>query len=172
MIQQIKSIPTTYKGINFRSRLEATWASFFDEIKWQWIYEPFEFSGWIPDFLIYGEKTDVLIEVKPITRFEDFNDKIVWDTEKYFTVLVGLQPFIRNRKFVFGWNLIAQKEADEIYFKNCYKDGYAISSEYMSWDNLIVEKNEYRKQFMYDNQDSQHLIDVFNICKNQFQWHK
>ena len=59
-------IPTLYNGIQFRSRLEATWAAFFDELGWDWEYEPalFEGAGWTPDFLI--RKRHLLVEVKPV----------------------------------------------------------------------------------------------------------
>ncbi|MEA2669684.1 MAG: hypothetical protein QOJ33_2618, partial [Chloroflexota bacterium] len=30
------AIPTTYDGVNFRSRLEAKWAAFFDLLGWRW----------------------------------------------------------------------------------------------------------------------------------------
>jgi hypothetical protein len=62
------ALPTKYKNVQFRSRLEARWAAFFDLIKWRWEYEPFDLRGWIPDFLI--EKT-VLVEVKPIVFTKD-----------------------------------------------------------------------------------------------------
>lgn len=35
-----KSLPTYYKGITFRSRLEARWAIVFDELGIKWEYEP------------------------------------------------------------------------------------------------------------------------------------
>lgn len=58
----IKAIPTTYKGVNFRSRLEARWAVMFDKLGWHWRYEPVDLDGWIPDFIV----NDVLpVEVKP-----------------------------------------------------------------------------------------------------------
>lgn len=64
----IKSaIRTTYAGVNFRSRLEASWAAFFDLCEWRWEYEPFELPGWIPDFsLKKDDGTYILVEVKPI----------------------------------------------------------------------------------------------------------
>lgn len=61
------AIPTAYRGIQFRSRLEAKWASFFDILGWNWEYEPFDCKGWIPDFMIKGAQ-NVLVEVKPITE--------------------------------------------------------------------------------------------------------
>jgi hypothetical protein len=61
----IKAYPTTYNSIRFRSRLEATWAAFFDLLEWPWEYEPFDLGSWSPDFLIKGAERDALVEVKP-----------------------------------------------------------------------------------------------------------
>lgn len=50
----MKAIPTTYRGVQFRSRLEARWAEFFDLIGVVWQYEPegYEAGGvrYLPDF--------------------------------------------------------------------------------------------------------------------------
>lgn len=64
-------IPTIYRSTQFRSRLEARWAAFFDLIRWRWVYEPFDANGYIPDFLIQGE-WPLLIEVGPCMGPEDF----------------------------------------------------------------------------------------------------
>ena len=55
----IAAIPTTYKGIYFRSRLEAKWAFVFDQIGWPWEYEPIDLngyirSGWDKEALVVG----------------------------------------------------------------------------------------------------------------------
>ncbi len=63
-LSRFANIPTKYNGINFRSRLEARWAAFFDQLKWEWEYEPIDLNGWIPDFIIKGTN-NVLVEVKP-----------------------------------------------------------------------------------------------------------
>lgn len=63
---QIKAHPTTYDGVNFRSRLEAKWAAFFDELGWRWQYEPIDLDGWSPDFSITAQDGPVYVEVKPI----------------------------------------------------------------------------------------------------------
>lgn len=63
-MEKFASIPTKYNGVNFRSRLEARWAAFFDLLKWEWEYEPIDLNGWIPDFKIKGA-VDILVEVKP-----------------------------------------------------------------------------------------------------------
>lgn len=57
-------IPTRYAGVQFRSRLEAKWAAFFDLLEWPWTYEPFDLVGYIPDFILNFEHIPVLIEVK------------------------------------------------------------------------------------------------------------
>ena len=57
-------IPTTYRGVRFRSRLEVRYAVFFDEVSWPWQYEPLDLSGYCPDFVLGFEQGDVLFEVK------------------------------------------------------------------------------------------------------------
>lgn len=80
------AIPTTYKGVRMRSRLEAKWAAMFDQMKWSWEYEPIDLDGWIPDFLVKIQEGDpgppinnrvrfnlhkpMLIEIKPIFNVE------------------------------------------------------------------------------------------------------
>jgi len=74
-----QAIPTLYKGIRFRSRLEATWARFFDELQWPWEYEPVDLNGYIPDFILplqwnlggAGSYRPVLVEVKPALSLEE-----------------------------------------------------------------------------------------------------
>lgn len=64
--------PTVYAGVNFRSRLEAKWAAFFDAVGWTWEYEPAtEFRGWMPDFRLLGAKRDTFCEVKPIESADE-----------------------------------------------------------------------------------------------------
>lgn len=90
----IKAHPTVYGARQFRSRLEAKWASFFDLCGWQFEYEPFDLEGWSPDFLL---GRDVLVEVKPINSFdEDVARKMTaaaraanWDGE---LLLLGVCP--------------------------------------------------------------------------------
>lgn len=74
-----KGIPTEYNGIRFRSRLEATWAAFFDLMGWRWVYEPTDLNGYIPDFFLrchanYG--SNVVVEVKPASSEAEFLDAI------------------------------------------------------------------------------------------------
>ena len=63
----IKAIETPYRGIKFRSRLEARWAVFFDELKILYLYEAegFDIDGvwYLPDF--YLPAFDTYVEIKP-----------------------------------------------------------------------------------------------------------
>jgi len=77
------AIPTLYGGVQYRSRLEAKWAAFFDLVGWPYQYEPFDLDGWIPDFLL-GSK--VLVEVKPVTEFpQEIADEILASAEHAFS---------------------------------------------------------------------------------------
>lgn len=63
---EIKAIETSYKGFRFRSRLEARWAVFFDNMGIEWKYEPegYDINGtyYLPDFWL--PKTQTWVEVK------------------------------------------------------------------------------------------------------------
>jgi hypothetical protein len=80
MTYAIKSHPTKYSGVNFRSRLEARWAAFFDLAGWKWEYEPIDLQGWTPDFRVsfpcgHSECSGchvLLIEVKPYFSIAEF----------------------------------------------------------------------------------------------------
>lgn len=64
----IQAIPTTYANHKFKSRTEARWAVFFDEMEIRWEYEPegvvLPGGGWyLPDFWLPDLK--MWAEVKP-----------------------------------------------------------------------------------------------------------
>lgn len=64
---RIPARPTTYKGIQMRSRLEADYASALDRDGEAWEYEPTCFGGpdgqWLPDFRV--GQLGTYVEVKP-----------------------------------------------------------------------------------------------------------
>tara|TARA_Y100000310_G_scaffold293601_1_gene323286 strand:- start:9 stop:605 length:597 start_codon:yes stop_codon:yes gene_type:complete len=73
----MKAIPTTHKGIDFRSKLEARWYIFMKSLGWNIEYEPHieGLNGWLPDFLIIGNGTKILVEVKPFNTLKDFTSQ-------------------------------------------------------------------------------------------------
>ena len=63
----IQAIETSYAGCRFRSRLEARWAVFLDQLGVTWRYEPQGFqmadgSRYLPDFYLPDER--MCVEVK------------------------------------------------------------------------------------------------------------
>lgn len=76
----VKAHPTMYNGVQYRSRLEARWAAFFDLIGWQHEYEPIDLPGWSPDFRVVfpcGHSEcpathELLVEIKPYFSLSQF----------------------------------------------------------------------------------------------------
>jgi len=67
---QFTARPTTYRGIQMRSRLEATFAAALDETGLAWTYEPRAYAGrtgqYLPDFEVrLANGRPLFIEVKP-----------------------------------------------------------------------------------------------------------
>lgn len=102
----IPAIPTQFNGIQFRSRLEARWAAFFEILDWNYVYEPLDANGYIPDFLITHPDSiglpPLLIEVKPAVTHADYmaaatktNDGLAghWD---HGVLIVGASPYYEN----------------------------------------------------------------------------
>jgi hypothetical protein len=84
IMSNVTPIDTEYNGYKFRSRLEARWAIFFDQIGMRYLYEPegFELNGvrYLPDFQlpagiqIQGEaslRRNVWVEIKPAGALKD-----------------------------------------------------------------------------------------------------
>lgn len=71
MADQIKAIQTKYKGYNFRSRLEARWAVFFDALKIEWAYEE---EGFSRQFVDCGGCTCDVSDEKVKEADENFQD--------------------------------------------------------------------------------------------------
>lgn len=91
------AIPTTYRGIQMRSRLEAKWAAYFDlrgDTKWE--YEPIDLDGWIPDFTVKIPvyPLPVLGEVKPIYSIESFIHTA--DSLKMLRACRNIAPTLHN----------------------------------------------------------------------------
>jgi len=114
----IKAYPTLYRGRQYRSRLEARWAAFFDLLGWQHEYEPFDLGAWSPDFgmslaVPWTPLDRILVEVKPYVPFvgdkptETVNKMIGAAAErgllgKSAFLLLGTSPIIdpRDSRFV------------------------------------------------------------------------
>ena len=81
-----KAIPSSYRGILFRSRLEIRWARFFDAIGVRWEYEPEGYTDgttsylpdfWLPDVHSRAGDKGLYFEVKPCRPTQDELTKAV-----------------------------------------------------------------------------------------------
>lgn len=103
----IRPVEVYYKGYRFRSRLEARWAAFFDLCEWAWEYEPADFNGWFPDFVLLGKKGNrVYVEVKPIAEpCRELQDRIDKSGCPDEVLIVGLCPTLPGSWFDcrLGW---------------------------------------------------------------------
>lgn len=70
MSTTIKALPTTYAGVEFRSRIEARWALFFDQLGVTWAYEPEGYAlpsgNYLPDFWLPSISGGCWFEVKGV----------------------------------------------------------------------------------------------------------
>lgn len=98
-MRTIKAIPTNYKGIAMRSRLEARFAEWCDTNGQNWIYEPEGFSDgvrhYLPDF--YLPNSRLIVEVKPPINIGETDKKIDWllqseQFNNYGLAVVSLEP--------------------------------------------------------------------------------
>ena len=134
-----KAHPTIYGGVTFRSRLEATWAAFFDIVKWQWAYEPIDLHGWVPDFIV-NEK--IAVEVKPIYRIDQMPLEIAKMRASNWPgplIILGAQPrCYRTDDDKFGWTLKecsfsgSQLFPDVMRWFTCYDEGENLVYSYES----------------------------------------
>jgi len=129
----IRAIPTRYAGRLFRSRTEARWAVFFDELGVEWEYEVqgFETSHgrYLPDFYlpklgVHGSAPGTWFEVKnddywsngPDTELDKWLE-VARGTEKSFVLAYGIDlprpdiyPLEPPRDgFRFGWGYGGEK---------------------------------------------------------------
>jgi ribosomal protein L32 len=91
-MQRIKALRTEYRGISFRSKLEAQWAKFHDSVAVRWDYEPetFEFSDgtlYMPDFFLPDSKQ--WFEVKGVMTEKDKHKIEMLCKESGYDVIVG-----------------------------------------------------------------------------------
>ncbi len=72
---QLRALPTEYRGVRFRSRLEARWALFFDSLRVAWEYEREGFDlgegrWYLPDFWLPQQQCWIEIKGKDATDVE------------------------------------------------------------------------------------------------------
>ena len=139
-MSEVHAIPTVYKGIEFRSRLEAKWAAMFDQLGWRWEYEPFDLKGYIPDFVLKWDHGHTICEVKPATAIDGLHQAIPkiersgWDGE---AMIVGASIFA-DRQYPTIGILTARADVAAIDRANGEED----SDPMWWWAEAIVHRCE------------------------------
>ena len=141
--ERTNAIPCQYKGINFRSLLEARWAYFFDKLGWTWQYEPFEMDGYIPDFLVTLplDIWSVVVDVKPFFTL-DYQKNVIEKSKLYgeqYTLLFASTPSIKT------YNTPIDEEDDRKIGIKYYNIGkYSYLNEIPILDAYVDNINEDR----------------------------
>ncbi len=103
---------TEYRGRRYRSRLDARWAAFFDQMGWKHEYDPIDFAAWSPEFLLCDFQ--MLVVVRPVAQFPDtLGDRLeealgaspdkVTEDPPLELLLVGLCPGLGGDASNVGW---------------------------------------------------------------------
>lgn len=177
-MSEIHAIPTSYAGVNFRSRLEARWAAFFDLIAWPWEYEPVELDGYIPDFVLKFYRP-LLVEVKPVEVVEYFAQhkaKIDASGWRHRALIVGSYLFngqhgdgcmaglMRDKavdnaeEWWWGWSSIVR----------CLQCGYALVSDDGCWECIRCGAYDGARQSYAVPKET--LDDLWREAGNRVQW--
>lgn len=186
-IYRTPAIETLYSGIRFRSRLEARWAAFFDQMGWQWLYEPIELGGWLPDFEIGDIGT--LVEVKPFASYAEFEQEVIpkvvlamaTATERD-VLLCGTDPrflWISDRVSQLddepGWSVTFDQVSIGNIQASSGPEMIALTAESGSWRDRITGFYDGRRSWpgdlsRFDN--AKRVADAWKIATNLTKWSK
>ena len=185
----IKAIPTMYNGIQCRSILEAKWSCFFDLCGWKYQYEPTNFNGWIPDFVLY-DKNEVYVEIKPITKHcERTMGKMIKSGCDTDMLLLGevINPLSIYREDCnqFGWHrqVSTEREMDEVFLsagKGYWSDAWftymnkkiGVCNRDGGWNDSLTGDYEGNCSLMMDGDYNDIILKNWDKACNKVQWMK
>lgn len=136
----IGAIETKYNGYKFRSRAEARWAVFFDDLRIQYMYEPegmrlSDGTLYLPDFYLPESKT--FFEVKGIMNEIDMHKIKQLQKDLSVSVAIGYADMTFQASDYYDWGgdeqifEIASKESSyAVMCPNCKKIFFMASTGY------------------------------------------
>lgn len=171
--------PTTYKGINFRSRLEARWAAMFDILDWAWEYEPECGGAYIPDFLLHGSPGhQVYVEVKPLATY--LGDKQAIVRKAYDAIGFGETLLVLTDQFPraigFDVDILGFIHTNEDIFYNedhavlFEPGGYDFAGEFGSWNGRLTGAYDGNALFESTMIGRRELLHLWSRAGNAIQW--
>ena len=122
-------IPTKYKGTQYRSKLEAKWAVFFDEMGIEFMYEPegYDLDGtyYLPDFWLPQVK--MWAEVKPgkLNKEEARKCQKLADATEHLCLLLEGQPACRSY-----WALAPIREVEDGWYSD--ETDFILNTDYLN----------------------------------------
>lgn len=148
----MKAIETRYKGYRFRSRTEARWAVFFDNLvcitEWQYEPEGFELDSgarYLPDFRVHHtEYSDVWFEVKPRLGIEQLITDRDWSKMQEFAVsekLILLDGMPELKKY---WQIGDQRLSRDDYLFNGNQPDFWNSQHMLDLEKAVNASRSYR----------------------------
>lgn len=191
----MRGIPTMHDGIQYRSMLEAKWASFFTRIGWRFEYEPFEGNGYIPDFVVYG--TDPMaVEVKPAVSLQELEQHTAKVEEGlrglwgHDILIVGASPAaLTDAAGDAAIGLLGEWEGSEFPFGGFQSQPFgwmfgiglwsrcpecsslAVTHEYMSYQRRPCSHYD-GSQWTIDNKEVEFVACQWKRACNEVQWRR
>jgi len=159
-----RAIETYYKSTRFRSRLEAKWALFFDELGIIWDYEceGFESRGirYLPDF--YLPELGYFFEVKPYAP----------SAEEFYKSAIGVESSKKPLILSWGYPRI-DHETDGSYFDMVHREDFLMrEKDILPLDYLKFPSIEDRFGLVgIDDTAAETLLGCFNgirLVQEQF----
>jgi|TARA_Y100000034_G_C6756159_1_gene336474 hypothetical protein len=192
----MKAKPIVWRGMEFRSKLEARYFNHFKKLDWDFDYEPAVpgLIGYQPDFVLYPSKKraerfgnkPIYVEIKPIrdvtnywrdSDYNDFREKIkkYWNPQNDLILFGGA---LKNR---FDTAAVALCLENKIYdhltsyqFKYSYTDGYLrIGLSMFGVYEYLLDDKPPTEEIMFDyaldnkfNPQYQKIIDTVESSWN------
>lgn len=134
-----------YNGLEFNTKLEAIWASFFDLANWKWWYNPIAIDNWKPDFKVTlpcshsecsGSHT-LMVSIVPIHDIESLSSHPslshsygIFDNNKHWVAdggpLLGISPSVSRWEISHG----AGGGVEDIF--------YRVNSADQLWEKAVA----------------------------------
>lgn len=182
-MEKPKGIPTVGpRKICFRSRNEAKWAWLFELLCWQWLYEPYDLPGYLPDFSLIFDKTEVIVEVKPnvlISELAVYFQRLSLESRPEVTRQLAKKPFVILSSRLDDNGLIGLVRIDEkiheLYIgknETGYQPCYYLENEL----ELLIPRSPTSTQIARVkrnyriNGEQDFLFELWSEAQNKAQW--
>ncbi len=170
-----KPLPTSYDGTNFRSRLEASWAAFFNLLGWNWEYEtPTAFGKWMPDFtLLFHDESRterrIYVEVKPKKHFAAAIEKIEKSgCEDPVLILADGPDGFRadSERYFLGW-YFHKGEMSRAIITMCNQQGLHLCKASDKRSHHLCGQLDQKRALFHEHRT---LMDYWREAGNRNQW--